>query len=68
MQQAAKIEQGRVLLPGKAPWFDTFINEVAVFPLGRTDQVDSMTQFLKVFDTGRNHQLFRELRFWRDQA
>jgi predicted phage terminase large subunit-like protein len=68
MQQAAKIEQGRVLLPGKAPWFDTFINEVAVFPLGRTDQVDSMTQFLRVFDTGRNHPLFRELRFWRDQA
>lgn len=68
MQQAAKIEQGRVLLPGKAPWFETFINEVAVFPLGRSDQVDSMCQFLRVFDTGRNHQLFRELRFWRDQS
>lgn len=67
MQQAAKIEQGRVLLPGKAPWYETFISEVAAFPLGRADQVDSACQFLKAFDTGRHHPLFRELRFWRDQ-
>jgi len=68
MHQAPKIEQGRVLLPAKAPWYETFINEVASFPLSRSDQVDSMTQFLKAFDTGRNHMLFRELRYWQDHA
>lgn len=68
MHQAPKIEQGRVLLPAKAPWYATFINEIASFPLGRSDQVDSMTQFLRAFDTGRNHALFRELRYWQNQA
>lgn len=67
MHQAPKVEAGRIIIPGKAPWVETFLAELAAFPNGRSDQVDSMTQFLKVFDTGRNHPLFRELKFWRQQ-
>jgi len=67
MHQAPKIEAGRVGLPQKAPWAATFLAEVADFPNGRSDQVDSMTQFLKAFDTGKDHVLFRELKFWRNQ-
>jgi predicted phage terminase large subunit-like protein len=67
MHQAPKIEQRRLVIPGKAPWAETFLSELAAFPNGRSDQVDSMTQFLKVFDTGRNDPLFRELTFWRNQ-
>lgn len=67
MQQVPKIESGRVMLPRKAAWAEAFLAELAAFPNGRADQVDSMTQFLKTFDTGRDHYLFRELRYWRDR-
>lgn len=67
MHQAPKIEAGRVIVPRDAPWAQTFLAEVAAFPNSRSDQVDSMTQFLKVFDIGRNHTLFRELKYWREQ-
>lgn len=49
--QSAKIEEGLVYLPETAPWLSAFESEVAVFPNGKhDDQVDSMTQFLKVLD------------------
>ena len=45
--QSAKIEEGRVLLPEKAPWLQDFQAEVLQFPQGRyDDQVDSMSQYL----------------------
>jgi len=67
MHQAPKVEAGRIAMPEKAPWAETFLGELAAFPNGRADQVDALCQFLKVFDTGRDHVLFRELNFWRNQ-
>lgn len=66
MHQAPKVEAGRVIIPRRAPWADTFLAEIAAFPNGRSDQVDSMTQFLKTFDTAKDHVLFRELKYWRN--
>lgn len=45
--QTAVIEQGRVFLPGKAPWLEPYIQELLQFPGGRfDDQVDSTAHFL----------------------
>ena len=63
-QQTPKIEAGRVFLPpvGFAPEFVAFEAELAAFPEGRFDDwVDSMTQALRVLDTGRHHWLLRDL-------
>ncbi|MFP6731223.1 MAG: phage terminase large subunit [Alphaproteobacteria bacterium] len=50
-QQLAKIEEGMVCLPTNAPWLAALKSELAVFPHGRhDDQVDSMSQFLRVLD------------------
>ncbi|MFT3731773.1 MAG: phage terminase large subunit [Hyphomicrobium sp.] len=50
--QSAIIEAGAVLLPRRAPWLDTFHNEILVFPNGRNDdQVDSMSQMLNWSET-----------------
>lgn len=67
MFQAPKFEARRVWLPGKAPWANTYLNEIAAFPNGRSDQVDATTQFLWAFDNFQWHPLFRELRYWRRQ-
>ena len=41
------ITSGRVHIPANAPWVDTFLDEIRVFPGGRhDDQVDAMTQYL----------------------
>jgi predicted phage terminase large subunit-like protein len=40
--QTAKIEGGFVLFPKKAPWLDTYLNELVTFPNAKNDdQVDS---------------------------
>ncbi len=45
--QAAKLENGSVLIPEQAPWLDDFQDEILQFPDGRyDDQVDSMSQYL----------------------
>ncbi|WP_085809905.1 phage terminase large subunit [Sphingomonas sp. TZW2008] len=67
MHQAPKIEAGRVFYVADQPWEATFFNEIAAFPMGRNDQVDSMTQFLRAFDLGRNHQAFWELSYWKEE-
>lgn len=49
--QTPKIERKRVYLPVRAPWLETFEAEVASFPMSKyADQVDSMVQFLHLFD------------------
>jgi len=41
------ITSGRVHIPADAPWVDTFLDEIRVFPGGRhDDQVDAMSQYL----------------------
>jgi predicted phage terminase large subunit-like protein len=48
------IEGGLVYLPHKADWLEIFRHEVSSFPKGRhDDQVDSMSQALDWFKTGR---------------
>lgn len=45
--QAAIIEAGKVRLPSKAGWLQSFLDEVRAFPGGKyDDQVDSMSNFL----------------------
>ena len=45
--EAAKLEDGRVLLPRDAPWLADLRKELLAFPNGRyDDQVDSISQFL----------------------
>lgn len=68
MHQAPKVEAGRIVIPGKAAWAETFLNEVAAFPNGRSDQADAMTQFLLAFDRFRRYPMFRELRYWREHS
>lgn len=68
MHQSPKVEAGSIVIPGKAAWAETFLNEVAAFPNGRSDQVDAMTQFLLAFDRFRDRPMFRELRYWREHS
>ena len=45
--QTAHFENGRVLLPSKAPWLADYVSELTSFPGSRNDdQVDSTTQAL----------------------
>lgn len=45
--QTARIENGEVLFPKEAPWLDTYLAEMTIFPNGRhDDQVDSTSQAL----------------------
>jgi predicted phage terminase large subunit-like protein len=45
--QTAQFENGRVLLPSRAPWLADYVNELTSFPGSRyDDQVDSTTQAL----------------------
>jgi predicted phage terminase large subunit-like protein len=45
--QTAQFENGRVLLPSRAPWLMDYVNELTSFPGCRNDdQVDSTTQAL----------------------
>lgn len=67
MFHATKFEDERIWLPGKAPWADTWLNEIASFPNGQSDQVDATTQFLWAFDNWQWHPIFRELRYWRQK-
>lgn len=46
--QAAKIEEGRLVLPYEATWLATFEHELLAFPNSRyKDQSDALSQFLK---------------------
>ncbi|MGD1938371.1 MAG: phage terminase large subunit [Cyanophyceae cyanobacterium] len=43
----ATIEAGRVILPVSAPWLNTFMEEITLFPASQfSDQVDSLSQFV----------------------
>ena len=45
--QTALFENGRVLLPSRAPWLMDYVSELTGFPGSRNDdQVDSTTQAL----------------------
>ena len=45
--QTALIEAGRVFLPSSAPWLDTYLHELTMFPATlHSDQVDSTSQAL----------------------
>ncbi len=49
--QTPKIERGRVFLPVRADWLETFEAEILSFPHSRyADQVDSMVHFLYALD------------------
>jgi predicted phage terminase large subunit-like protein len=51
ISQTPKIERGRVYLPSAADYLEPFEAEVLAFPFGaRSDQVDSMVQFLYALD------------------
>ncbi len=48
--QTAMIENGFVHLPREAPWLDSYVHELLIFPNGRyDDQVDSTAQALDWF-------------------
>mgnify|MGYP002685601101 CR=1 FL=1 len=52
VQRAAEItpqvEGGRVRLPGYAPWLETFLDEVLVFPHGaHDDQLDAFVYLVQ---------------------
>lgn len=52
MSVSAIIEGGRVRRPEEAPWLAAFQREITLFPNARhDDQVDSVSQFLKWFET-----------------
>lgn len=48
MAQTPMMEDGRVFIPGDAPWLDPYLHELAMFPRGKfDDQVDSTSQALR---------------------
>jgi predicted phage terminase large subunit-like protein len=48
--QAAKLQEGRAILPAEAPWLRELKLEMLAVPRSRNDdQVDSITQFLELF-------------------
>jgi predicted phage terminase large subunit-like protein len=56
--QSAKIEAGHVHLPNGAPWLGEFLTELLSFPNGRhDDQVDSVSQFLRWFQSDGYNQI-----------
>ena len=57
--QTAVFENGRVLLPSRAPWLSEYINELTSFPGARhDDQVDSTTQALDHLRTYERNCLY----------
>ncbi len=59
IEQTPKIGRGRVYLPMTADYLEPFEAEVLAFPFGtRSDQVDSMVQFLHALEY---HQVLRGL-------
>ena len=51
LAQTPKIERKCAFLPTRAPWLETFENEIAAFPMSKFfDQVDSMVHFLSFLD------------------
>jgi predicted phage terminase large subunit-like protein len=60
--QTAAFENGRVLLPSRAPWLSDYINELITFPGARhDDQVDSTTQALDHLRAFERHNWFRHI-------
>jgi predicted phage terminase large subunit-like protein len=58
--QTAVFENGRVLLPSRAPWLAEYINELTSFPGARyDDQVDSTTQALDHLRAYEGHDWFK---------
>jgi predicted phage terminase large subunit-like protein len=54
MSQTPTIESGFVYLPKEAPWLDTFLHELMIFPNGKhDDQVDAFSQALEWIQTER---------------
>lgn len=53
-QQTPKFERGEVFFPREAPWLTGLESELLSFPHGKhDDQVDSVVQYLKGFDSKR---------------
>jgi predicted phage terminase large subunit-like protein len=60
--QTAVFENGRVLLPLRAPWLAEYINELTSFPGSRyDDQVDSTTQALDHLSTSERANWFKNI-------
>ncbi len=60
--QTAAFENGRVLLPSRAPWLSEYINELTSFPGARhDDQVDSTTQALDHLRTDERGNWFKNI-------
>ena len=60
--QTAVFENGRVLLPSRAPWLSEYINELTSFPGARhDDQVDSTTQALDHLRTNEGRYWFKNI-------
>jgi predicted phage terminase large subunit-like protein len=56
--QTAVFENGRVLVPARAPWLADYVNELTSFPGSRhDDQVDSTTQVLDYLHTHERNPL-----------
>ena len=62
MQQTPLIENGRVLIPERAPWLDDYLHELRVFPCGKhDDQVDSTSQSCFAVSRQPHHKNFKPL-------
>jgi predicted phage terminase large subunit-like protein len=60
--QTALFENGRVLLPTRAPWLSDYVNELISFPGTRyDDQVDSTTQALDHLRTKKSMYIAPEV-------
>jgi predicted phage terminase large subunit-like protein len=60
--QTAVFENGRVLVPSRAPWLSEYINELTSFPGARhDDQVDSTTQALDHLRTSEGRYWFKNI-------
>lgn len=56
--QTAKIEQGLIALPDRAPWLAAFEHELKRFPLSTyCDQVDALSQFLEWSGTPQGRRI-----------
>ncbi len=66
--QTVKLERGDVLLPEQRPsWIEAFEAELAAFPHGKNDDwVDSMTQYLRLFDYRMGVSQLRDLTMFRE--
>jgi predicted phage terminase large subunit-like protein len=60
--QTAEFENGRVLLPRRAPWLFEYVRELTTFPGCKyDDQVDSTTQALENMKTSRDLEVWARL-------